>query len=222
MPALLSRISTKNPRMKTGIMSMIPNLLPVVFIFGTLGWLGVKVDIGIMMTASVALGVAVDDTIHFFHNFRRYFDETGDVEVAVALLEHAPGAVGGQLGDLGKLVGNTLEKDAGGFAAGGEDDGSDGQVPFAGLLVVVDGLGHVMDAVLERVERGVLGVLDRVASIVEEVVHVARDVLQRVLDLAVLARGFVGGRVDGTGEALLDGRQISLGRVDRAVRGVGQ
>jgi hypothetical protein len=28
-------------------------------------------------------GLAVDDTIHFMHNFRRYFDETGDVKKAV-------------------------------------------------------------------------------------------------------------------------------------------
>ena len=54
-----------------GVISMIPNVFPIVIIFGALGWLGIKVDIGIMMTASVALGVAVDDTIHFLTWFRR-------------------------------------------------------------------------------------------------------------------------------------------------------
>jgi len=54
-----------------GLISMIPNVFPIVIIFGILGWLGIKVDIGIMMTASVALGVAVDDTIHFLTWFRR-------------------------------------------------------------------------------------------------------------------------------------------------------
>ncbi len=54
-----------------GIASMIPNVFPIVTVFGTLGWLGVKVDIGIMMTASVALGVAVDDTLHFVTWFGR-------------------------------------------------------------------------------------------------------------------------------------------------------
>jgi uncharacterized protein len=34
-------------------------------VFGGMGWLGVPVDIGSMMAASIALGVAVDDTIHF-------------------------------------------------------------------------------------------------------------------------------------------------------------
>jgi hypothetical protein len=54
-----------------GLISMIPNVFPIVIIFGGLGWLDIKVDIGIMMTASVALGVAVDDTIHFLTWFRR-------------------------------------------------------------------------------------------------------------------------------------------------------
>lgn len=54
-----------------GLISMIPNVFPIVMIFGSLGWLGIKVDIGIMMTASVALGVAVDDTVHFLTWFRR-------------------------------------------------------------------------------------------------------------------------------------------------------
>ncbi|NOZ39575.1 MAG: MMPL family transporter [Planctomycetes bacterium] len=54
-----------------GLISMIPNVFPIVIIFGLLGWVGIKVDIGIMMTASVALGVAVDDTVHFLTWFRR-------------------------------------------------------------------------------------------------------------------------------------------------------
>jgi len=54
-----------------GLVSMIPNVFPIVAVFGSLGWLDIKIDIGIMMTASVALGVAVDDTIHFLTWFRR-------------------------------------------------------------------------------------------------------------------------------------------------------
>lgn len=54
-----------------GLVSMIPNVFPIAMVFGSLGWLGIKVDIGIMMTASVALGVAVDDTIHYLTWFRR-------------------------------------------------------------------------------------------------------------------------------------------------------
>ena len=58
-----------------GLISMIPNVFPIVMVFGTLGWLGIKIDIGIMMCASVALGVAVDDTVHFLTWFRRGMKE---------------------------------------------------------------------------------------------------------------------------------------------------
>ena len=53
-----------------GAISMIPNVFPVVIIFGIMGHQQWEVDIGSMMTASVAMGVAVDDTIHFLTWFR--------------------------------------------------------------------------------------------------------------------------------------------------------
>ncbi len=53
-----------------GAISMIPNIFPVVVIFGIMGHMGSLIDIGSMMTASVAMGVAVDDTIHFLTWFR--------------------------------------------------------------------------------------------------------------------------------------------------------
>ncbi len=68
-----------------GAISMIPNVFPIVIIFGSLGWLNIKVDIGIMMTASVALGVAVDDTIHFLTWFRRGIAQGLDRVEAVML-----------------------------------------------------------------------------------------------------------------------------------------
>lgn len=54
----------------SGIVAMFPNLMPVIAVFGSMGWLGIPIDIGCMMTASIALGVAVDDTIHFLHWYR--------------------------------------------------------------------------------------------------------------------------------------------------------
>jgi len=45
-----------------GLTAMLPNLFPVIVLFGALGWLEWPVDLAIAMTASVALGIAVDDT----------------------------------------------------------------------------------------------------------------------------------------------------------------
>ncbi len=54
-----------------GAVAMLPNIFPVVLVFGTMGYADLLVDIGTMMTASVAMGIAVDDTIHFLAWLRR-------------------------------------------------------------------------------------------------------------------------------------------------------
>jgi predicted RND superfamily exporter protein len=57
-----------------GFCAMIPNLFPVFIVFGFMGQFGILVDVGTMMTASVALGISVDDTIHFLTWFRDGID----------------------------------------------------------------------------------------------------------------------------------------------------
>ena len=55
----------------SGMVTMLPNVFPAAVIFGWMGWTDRIVDIGSMMTASVAMGIAVDDTVHFLTWFRR-------------------------------------------------------------------------------------------------------------------------------------------------------
>ncbi len=66
-----------------GAIAMLPNVLPVFVVFGGMGWLGIDVDVGSMMTASIALGVAVDDTIHYLNWFREEYDRLGDRHQAI-------------------------------------------------------------------------------------------------------------------------------------------
>lgn len=73
MIAIVMMFLLRNPL--AGLFSMIPNVFPVVVIFGFMCWRGTLIDIGSMMTASVAMGVAVDDTIHFLTWFRRGLDQ---------------------------------------------------------------------------------------------------------------------------------------------------
>jgi predicted RND superfamily exporter protein len=54
-----------------GLLAMVPNVFPIVCVFGALGWLGISIDIGTMLTASIALGIAVDNTLHFLTWYRR-------------------------------------------------------------------------------------------------------------------------------------------------------
>ena len=53
-----------------GFLAMLPNLFPTVTLFGAMGLMGVPLDIGAVMSASVALGIAVDDTIHLLSRYR--------------------------------------------------------------------------------------------------------------------------------------------------------
>lgn len=53
-----------------GLISMLPNVFPMLVLFGLLGWSRMPLDVGSVMTGSVALGIAVDDTLHFLSFFR--------------------------------------------------------------------------------------------------------------------------------------------------------
>ena len=57
---------------KTAFLAMIPNLSPIFLVFGILGWLNQTIDIGMMMTASIALGIAVDGTFHFLVIYKQH------------------------------------------------------------------------------------------------------------------------------------------------------
>ena len=66
--ALVMMFLLRNPL--AGLITMLPNLLPVGVVFGLISWAGVPVDIGTMITASVALGIAIDGTLHLLTWFR--------------------------------------------------------------------------------------------------------------------------------------------------------
>ncbi|WP_150076546.1 efflux RND transporter permease subunit [Roseiconus nitratireducens] len=55
--------------LRGGLIAMIPNLFPTVALFGWMGLRQVPLDIGSVMSASVALGIAVDDTVHLLSRF---------------------------------------------------------------------------------------------------------------------------------------------------------
>ncbi|MCA9079584.1 MAG: MMPL family transporter [Planctomycetaceae bacterium] len=54
----------------SGLISMLPNLFPVGVVFGLISWARIPVDIGTMITASVALGIAIDGTLHLITWFQ--------------------------------------------------------------------------------------------------------------------------------------------------------
>jgi predicted RND superfamily exporter protein len=68
---------------KGGLVAMIPNLTPILITVGMMGWVGISFNIATILLGCVAIGIAVDDTIHFMHSFRRYHRRSGDPVRAV-------------------------------------------------------------------------------------------------------------------------------------------
>jgi len=68
---------------KLGLISMIPNLLPVISVLALMWLLGLPLDMYSMLIGAIVIGLAVDDTVHFMHNFKRYFDKHGDTALAI-------------------------------------------------------------------------------------------------------------------------------------------
>jgi len=66
-----------------GLVAVVSNVFPMVVVFGILGWWRARLDIGSVMTASIALGMAIDGTLHFLPFFRRSRDGGADAAGAV-------------------------------------------------------------------------------------------------------------------------------------------
>jgi len=73
------------------VLTLIPNLIPILVGFGFMGALGVPLNTGTAMVATIAIGIAVDDTVHFVDAFRRHFAQGGDARTAVLLTLRSQG-----------------------------------------------------------------------------------------------------------------------------------
>ncbi len=69
--------------LRYALISIPPNLIPVAMTLGFMGYAGINLDGATVLIASISLGVAVDDTIHFIFKFREVYEETGDDVLAV-------------------------------------------------------------------------------------------------------------------------------------------
>ncbi|MBE6265784.1 MAG: hypothetical protein E7102_04825 [Prevotella ruminicola] len=68
---------------RVGLIGLVPNMMPAVFVGGYMGWAGIPLD---MMTATLLpmmLGMAVDDTIHFINHSKLEFDRTRNYQTAI-------------------------------------------------------------------------------------------------------------------------------------------
>jgi predicted RND superfamily exporter protein len=69
--------------LRTGLIAMVPNISPVFLTLGLMGWLGIPLDYNKVSIAAVALGIAVDDTIHLMSRVRYEFERLGNYHDAL-------------------------------------------------------------------------------------------------------------------------------------------
>ncbi|MAT51989.1 MAG: RND transporter, partial [Porticoccaceae bacterium] len=76
---------------KVGLLSMIPNLAPVIVVLGYMGWTDTPLDYMKLLLATIAIGIAVDDTIHLVTRYRKRFLEMGDYRLSLDAAMHDVG-----------------------------------------------------------------------------------------------------------------------------------
>ena len=68
---------------KLGILSMLPNILPILLNFALMGLIGIHLNDSTAIIAAVAIGIAVDDTIHFIWNYQEQKKSGKSIEEAL-------------------------------------------------------------------------------------------------------------------------------------------
>jgi len=64
--------------LKAGILSLIPNVVPILMLYGFMGLVGIPLNTSTAMIATVAIGIAVDDTVHHMVTYSRQLNELHD------------------------------------------------------------------------------------------------------------------------------------------------
>lgn len=69
--------------LKVGLVSMLPNVIPLVFTMGLIGLMGMTLRTSTVITFAISLGIAVDDTIHYVTRFREELKRSGDYRLSM-------------------------------------------------------------------------------------------------------------------------------------------
>jgi uncharacterized protein len=72
-------------------LALVPNLVPILFVLGAMGWAGIPLDMATVMIASVSLGIGVDCAIHYLFRYREEIGKDGDIAAAI---ERSHGSIG--------------------------------------------------------------------------------------------------------------------------------
>ncbi len=73
------------------ILATIPNALSAALVLGIMGWMGVPMDMMTITIAAIVIGIAVDNSIHYVHRFKREFTKDNNY---LATMERCHGSIG--------------------------------------------------------------------------------------------------------------------------------
>jgi len=76
--------------LKIAILAMTVNMVPISVIFGIMGFANIPLDMMSITIASIALGITVDNTIHYYYRFREELKVDGDY---IASMHRAHGTI---------------------------------------------------------------------------------------------------------------------------------
>lgn len=68
---------------RAGLVAILPNLFPIVTVFGVMGYLGIPLDLHTLLVIPIIIGISADDTIHFLTHFRLEYARSGDAGQAI-------------------------------------------------------------------------------------------------------------------------------------------
>jgi hypothetical protein len=80
---LLALLALMFLSIRVGVLALIPNVVPTIILFGIMGWSGISLNISTSMIAAIAIGIAIDDTIHLLSTFNSEIRRTGSQRQAI-------------------------------------------------------------------------------------------------------------------------------------------
>jgi hypothetical protein len=66
-----------------GLLALVPNVVPTIVLFGIMAASGITLNVSTSMIAAIAIGIAIDDTIHLLTGFGAELRHTGNQEAAI-------------------------------------------------------------------------------------------------------------------------------------------
>jgi hypothetical protein len=69
---------------RIGFLAILPNVVPILIFFGIMGWLGIDLNLGTSLIATIALGIAIDSTIHYMARLNLELRGETDQQAAIA------------------------------------------------------------------------------------------------------------------------------------------